>query len=87
MKDAHQEAATAFGKVLKRLRDGAGLSQEDLAEKADLDRTYPSLLERGLRSPTLGMFLRISLALGIEPGMLMRMTTRRMEVEDETKGS
>jgi transcriptional regulator with XRE-family HTH domain len=79
MKAAHQKAATAFGEVLKTLRDGAGLSQEDLAEKADLDRTYPSLLERGLRSPTIGMFFRIADALGIEPGMLVRMTIRRMQ--------
>ena len=79
MNSFHQEVANAFGNVLKTLRDGAGLSQETLAEKADLDRTYPSLLERGLRTPTLGMFFRIADALGIEPGILVRMTIRRMQ--------
>jgi len=87
MKAAHQKAAAAFGEVLKTLRDGAGLSQEDLAEKVDVDRTYPSLLELGKRSPTLPMFLRISDAIEIDPVVLLRMTIRRMEVEDETKGS
>jgi hypothetical protein len=35
--------ARAFGAVLKRARTGAGLSQETLAERAELDRTTPSL--------------------------------------------
>lgn len=43
------KVAEAFGIVLRTVRDAAGLSQEQLAEAADVDRTYPSLLERGLR--------------------------------------
>ncbi len=39
--------------ILKKLRADAGLSQEDLAAKAGLHRTYVSQLERGLKSPTL----------------------------------
>ena len=44
---------TAFSEVLRELRDLRGLSQEALAAKSDLDRTYISLLERGQRQPTL----------------------------------
>jgi transcriptional regulator with XRE-family HTH domain len=43
----------AFGEVLRDCRTKAGISQENLAFKVDLDRTYISLLERGLRQPTL----------------------------------
>ena len=48
---------TEFGKVLGESRRERGLSQEQLAELADLDRTTPSLLERGLRQPTLSVVI------------------------------
>ena len=66
----HQVAET-FGIVLRTARDAAGLSQEQLAEAADVDRTYPSLLERGLRQPTLYVILRLAAAAGMEPGWLV----------------
>lgn len=37
----HRRVAIAFAGVLKLARNGAGLSQEELAEAADIDRTYP----------------------------------------------
>lgn len=57
--------ATAFGKALRKLRKQAKLSQENLAQKAGLDRTYISLLELGQRSPTLSTMLSISRALEV----------------------
>lgn len=44
----------AFGQVLKKYRSEKKLSQESLALKCEFDRTYISLLERGLRNPSLG---------------------------------
>ena len=38
-----------FGKVLREIREANHISQEKLAEHCDLDRTYISLLKRGLR--------------------------------------
>jgi transcriptional regulator with XRE-family HTH domain len=49
----------AFKHVLKRLRKSSGLSQESLAEECGIDRTYVSLLERGLRQPSLLMLIRL----------------------------
>ena len=71
--------AHAFGDVLRACRNRAALSQEHLAETADLDRTYPSLLERGLREPTLGVVIRLARALGIDPCVLVRMTLWRVQ--------
>jgi hypothetical protein len=47
-RNAH-EVARAFGAILRAARVATGISQEVLAERADCDRTYPSLLERGMR--------------------------------------
>ena len=54
-----------FPIVLKKLRLKAKLSQEALAEKAGLHRTYISQLERSERSPSLETAMRISSVLGI----------------------
>ncbi|GGA02682.1 helix-turn-helix domain-containing protein [Okeania sp. KiyG1] len=45
--------AEAFGRVLKQKREALKLSQEELGFEAGLHRTYISLLERGLKSPTI----------------------------------
>ena len=56
-----------FGKVLRSERIKINLSQEKLAELADLDRSYISLLERGLKQPSLATIFALSKALGIKP--------------------
>jgi transcriptional regulator with XRE-family HTH domain len=63
---------SVFGKVLRELREGKKLSQEKLAEYCDLDRTYISLLERGLRQPTISTIFKIADALDISPSELVR---------------
>jgi len=52
-----------FGVAVRRRRIAAGLSQETLAEKADLHPTYMSMVERGVRNPTIEVAARISRAL------------------------
>jgi transcriptional regulator with XRE-family HTH domain len=59
-----RRVARAFGAVLRNTRNRQGLSQEALCEGANIDRTYPSLLERGLRTPTLPVVIEIAQALG-----------------------
>lgn len=55
----------AFGIVLSRLRRQRNLTQEALGFDADLTRAYISLLERGLRSPTLDTLFQLCFALDI----------------------
>lgn len=55
----------AFGHRLKTLRESAGLSQEVLAERAHIHRTYVSQIERGLKSPSLRILRGIAEALGV----------------------
>jgi len=60
-----------FGQILKKLRTEKGLSQEDFAANVGLHRTYISQLERGLKSPSLGVMAKISSELGITLVQLM----------------
>ncbi|MBO6088082.1 helix-turn-helix transcriptional regulator [bacterium] len=55
-----------FGTTLKKKRKLAEFSQEELAEKLGIHRTYMSFLERGLRNPSLLMLFKISRALKIK---------------------
>ena len=57
----------AFSHALKQARARAHLSQEQLALASGLDRTYVSLLERGLRQPSLTTIFAIANALSIKP--------------------
>jgi len=70
--------AVAFAEVLYRARRRMGLSQEALAHGAGVDRTYPSLLERGLRTPSLTQLLNLAPSLLLQPGRLVEMTASRL---------
>jgi transcriptional regulator with XRE-family HTH domain len=52
-----------FGKLIKRRREAAGLTQEALADAAGIHRTYISLLERGQRAPTIEVVRLLAKAL------------------------
>lgn len=59
------QTLTRFGKNVRSCREAVGLSQEALAEKADLDRTYVSGIERGVRNPTILSAARVAAALAL----------------------
>ena len=58
-------SANAFGQSLRYFRTNFKISQERLSQESGLDRSYISLLERGLRQPSLNTILQISKALNI----------------------
>ncbi|MCP5244812.1 MAG: helix-turn-helix transcriptional regulator, partial [Burkholderiales bacterium] len=66
-KELHQQ----FGKVLRELRNRAGLSQEQLGLECNLDRTFISLLERGLRQPTLTTLFVLAQKLNVSPAEIV----------------
>ena len=57
---------TAVASTVKHFRKANGMSQEDLADRAGLDRTYISGVERGVRNITLDSLEQIVNALGID---------------------
>lgn len=61
-----------FGANVRRIRRAQDLSQEELAHRANVHRTYLSALERsGGRNPTIRVVERIAKALGVTPGQLL----------------
>jgi transcriptional regulator with XRE-family HTH domain len=60
-----------FARNLKRLRLAAGLSQEDLALRAGLHRTYVGSAERGERNVSLKAIERLAAALDVAPAELL----------------
>lgn len=66
-----------LGDELKKAREAAGLTQEQLAFKAGVHRTYVSLLERDRKSPTLDVLFRICKALGVPASRIVARVERR----------
>ena len=74
----------ALASVLKELRNRRRLSQEGLAFRADLHRTYISQLERCLKSPGLETLYKISTALELKLSTLLGMIEKELE-QDRAK--
>lgn len=62
----------AFGDRLRELRKASGwISQEEFAHHIELDRTYISGIERGIRNPTLDTIIKLARGLGVPPTELL----------------
>lgn len=60
-----------LGRRVRALRNAQGMSQEQLAEKARVHRTYVGSLERGERNVALINIVRLANALGVDPSELV----------------
>lgn len=72
-----REQRRALGLRVKALRAEYGLTQEDLAERADLDRSYVAGVEAGRRNPSLDAICKIAKGLGVPTGALFVEHNRR----------
>jgi transcriptional regulator with XRE-family HTH domain len=61
----------ALGQILAAERRKLGVSQEELAFRCRLHRTYISQIERGLKSPTIGVLFELATALRTRPSALI----------------
>jgi transcriptional regulator with XRE-family HTH domain len=69
--------AVAFGAIVRRLRTKRGLTQEKLAELAELNVSYIGFLERGENVPTLTIVLNLARALDVPAADLVREVVRK----------
>ncbi|MHB1426902.1 MAG: helix-turn-helix domain-containing protein [Gemmataceae bacterium] len=75
-----------FGEELRKAREKADLTQEQLAFRAGVHRTYISLLEREIKSPTLNTLFRICAAMNIPASTLIAKVEKGMN-ENSGNGS
>lgn len=61
-----QDWRAVVGRNVRRLREGRGTTQEQLAFEAQIDLTYVGGIERGRRNPSLMVMARLAEALGAE---------------------
>lgn len=76
--DFEEKLRIVFGEVLRDLRTERKLSQEKLALESDIDRTYLSLLERGLRNPTLKVVFALAKTLKMSPSKLVELFEKKV---------
>lgn len=65
MERTNDRLVAAFAAVLRERRERAGLTQEDLAERANVSARFVSFLENGRRQPSLSALDALSFGLGV----------------------
>jgi transcriptional regulator with XRE-family HTH domain len=60
-----------LGRNVRAARKEMGWSQEDLAFETEIDRTYISGIERGVRNPSLDMIVKLAKTLKVTPAKLL----------------
>ena len=68
-----------LGGILRESREKAGLSQEQLAFRAGVDRTYVSQLENDKKSPTVKTLFRLCEAMKASPAAVIGRLERRLK--------
>ncbi len=69
-----EDVAIAFGKTLRRLRKQAGLTQEQLAFEAEMQRVYISILELGQQQPSLNTIIKLAKGLNCTASEIIALT-------------
>lgn len=67
------------GKVIQRVREEKGLSQEVVSGLADIGRTHLSAIECGTRRPTMETFFKIANAMDIDASVLLKQIENEIE--------
>lgn len=86
MTQARDEALlAAFASVLKDIRRDCGLSQEQMALRAGVDRTFVGKLESGRNQPSLAVLFKLAQASSVEPEEFVRMICSRIGAVKRTQ--
>lgn len=67
-----QQVLKKLGERIRQLRNKTGISQEDLADRAKIHRTYMGRIERGESNPPVYTLFRIASALKTNPSELLK---------------
>ena len=80
-----QGLSEAFGKAIAQMRAKRGISQEQLAEAIESTNVYISLLENGLRKPSLNATLLLAQSLEIRPEALVEQVAALLRQNEADK--
>jgi transcriptional regulator with XRE-family HTH domain len=61
----------ALGKVLKELREEKGMSQQELGDYSDVDRSFISRIERGIGTPSVSILFKVCTILQVKPSHVL----------------
>lgn len=75
------EPDQALGQALRSLRTRRKWSQTELALRADVDRSYLSLIELGKNSPSVRLMFKLCDALDVAPSEFMKDVEKRMRAQ------
>jgi len=75
-----------IGERIRMLRKEKDISQEDLADRAEINRSYLSVIENGKSSPTLDVAERLAKGLGVETTELLSPSSPRHFKYDDAEG-
>ena len=67
----HRNILEKFGERLQKVRKEQGISQEQLAAKLSMHRTYIGMIERGERNPTIRTLYKVAKALKVDSSKLL----------------
>jgi transcriptional regulator with XRE-family HTH domain len=70
----------AFGKIIKQLREEREMSQQELADYAELDRSYISDMERGRYNPTLLTVYKLAEILKVKPNEIIQKVDKLLKI-------
>ena len=79
--DEDRVLLSVLGENIRRLRVPAGMTQEQLAWSAGLDKGYMSRIESGERAPSLFILRKLAIQLGVEPWELLRPSDHTPEAD------
>ncbi|MCL5052113.1 MAG: helix-turn-helix domain-containing protein [Gammaproteobacteria bacterium] len=71
-----KQKSNRFGEAVRKARTAVGLTQEELADRSGLDRSYIGGVERGERNPTLTVIEKIAKGLGVTLAELFSYSTK-----------
>ena len=74
-----------FGAIVRRHREGIGVSQEGFADRAGIHRTYVSSIERGKVQISIGIAHKLAEALGVPLSRLWSELEAELSVEGKAK--
>jgi transcriptional regulator with XRE-family HTH domain len=85
MDKSRRQILCAFGNLVKQHRTSLGISQEELGFRANLDRTYISGVERGVRNPSVTAIVCLASGLGLTVSNLLDGLEAQITAQDDRK--